>query len=122
MLPLCEFLKHEFRSLILGMGFAGEDKLNGPLGVIDQPQQSLRIAQQQIPTLVTRDAPRETDRQIPGIEDVRAWAALVTHLGWAMTQRRHQAVFQETVSLPQFRIRDSFNTTRPRRRVTGFFT
>src|SRR5258708_31305204 len=36
-----------------------------------------------------------------------------------MTQGRHQAFFQETVSLPQFRIRDSCNTTRPGCGVAG---
>ncbi len=67
------------------MGFAGEDKLHRPPGIIDQAQQSLRISQQQIPTLVTRDAPRETDSQGLGIEYVDAFAAGRTRSDRTMT-------------------------------------
>jgi hypothetical protein len=67
--------------LIGRMRLAGDDDLYRPLGIGQQAQQTRRIVQQKVRSLVRREAPRETDGQDIRIEHVahalavRRWGA-----------------------------------------------
>ncbi len=54
--------------LIRGMRLAGHDELHGALGVGEDPQQPLRIVQQQVRPLISCETARERDRQDIRIE------------------------------------------------------
>ena len=50
------------------MGLAGNDELHGPLLIVQQSQQALRIVQQQVRSLVGGEAPGKTERQCIAVE------------------------------------------------------
>ena len=68
---LIHLLDELFAGLILRMRLAGEDELHRALRVFEQLLQTLRIGEEQGRTLVSRETPREADRQNFGIEQPR---------------------------------------------------
>jgi hypothetical protein len=52
------------------MGFAGKDELHRALRVGQQPQQPVRVPQQQVGPLVRREAACKTQRQGVGVEEM----------------------------------------------------
>ena len=54
--------------LVLRMRFASNNELHRTLRITEQTKQPLRIVQQQVRSLVGREAPRKAQRQCVGIE------------------------------------------------------
>src|SRR5208282_6944952 len=57
---------------VLGMGFSGENELNGAVYVRQDSHEPLRIMQQKVRTLVRRKTPRKAQGQCVGIECLRS--------------------------------------------------
>src|SRR6185369_13971309 len=101
------------------MRFTSEDKLHGPLFVVNQAQQSLWIGQYQIPAFVTSHTSREANRQCRGIKHrlsrfdvIGTVSGSDSCLNRSMPDKRNQAFFQPQVRVPQFFVRyasDSFS-------------
>ena len=56
--------------LVRRMGLAGDDDLHRALGIVQEAKQAFRVVQQQVRSLVGREAARETQRQRVGIEQM----------------------------------------------------
>ena len=67
--PLRHLLQHQLRLAILWMCLAGKYKLNGTFGIVDDFSQPGLILQQEVPALVTRYPPCESDGQHSRLED-----------------------------------------------------
>ena len=64
------FLNQRLSRLVCGMGFAGQDKLHGPIWIGEQAKQPLRVVQQKVRPLVGCKAPRKAQRQGVGIKEM----------------------------------------------------
>ncbi len=60
---LRNLLKHALARFVERVRFAGENKLNRPLRIVDHRSQTLDVRKNQICALVCSEAARETDRQ-----------------------------------------------------------
>ena len=65
---LYPFLDQGLPRLVRRMGLAGDDELHRALRIGQQAQQSLRVVQQQVRSLVGGEAARKAQRQRVGIE------------------------------------------------------
>ena len=67
---LVDLLDDLLAALVLRVRLAGEHELHGPLGVVEQLEQPLRLAEEQAAALVRGEAAREADGQDFRVEDV----------------------------------------------------
>ena len=72
------FLNQGLPRLVRRMGLAGDDELHRALRIGQQAKQSLRVVQQQVRSLVGREAARKAQRQRVGIKEM---LRLVNRLG-----------------------------------------
>ena len=92
------------------MRLARENQLHRPLRIGEQPNQPIRIVQQQVGPLVGREAPRESQRQRVVIEDRRQPPTCGSALGGELTRialmhMRPISVFARFVAhLPELRV------------------
>ena len=56
-------------ALVAGMGLAGENDLNRPVGITEDTCQALRVAQEQRRPLVGDESPDEADCERPGVQE-----------------------------------------------------
>src|SRR6266536_1819458 len=106
------------------MGFAGKDKLDRALRIVGKPRNPVRLAQQQIPALVTGDAARESNRENIRIEHgtrsfdkVFALAARQASIERVIAHESYQPLLQQYMRAPQVFIRNTFHFISPN---TGF--
>ena len=65
---VCPFLNQRLPRLVCRMCLAGDDELHRALGTSQKPQQTLRIVQQQVRSLIGREAARKAQCQRVGIK------------------------------------------------------
>jgi hypothetical protein len=104
---LIEILDEVLARVVGGMGFAGEDELDGPVRVADHAPQPLDVAQQERRPLVGREAPRKPDRQRIRVEQHarrhdldRVGVALHPLLARPVADERLQLAFQVLAHRP----------------------
>ena len=66
---LVNFLNDPLAALVLRVRLARENELHGPLGVVEQLEQPLRLAEKQAAALVRGEAAREADGQDFRVEE-----------------------------------------------------
>src|SRR5207253_2640729 len=93
---------------VLWMRFARKHKLDRTLSVIDERRETIRIAQQQIPSFVSSHASRKANRQNFRIEhrarrlDVLfAFTTGQARIERMIANERHQALLQKQVPFPK---------------------
>src|SRR5690606_6769436 len=109
---LKEVLDQLLSGLVGGVGLAGEQYLDRPPGVADEPAEPVEVGEQQPGLLVGREAPREADGQNFGVEHSLDRAELVRREAVARqliaqpgAQKTTEALLLLEVGLPEIGVR-----------------
>src|SRR5262249_23363927 len=108
---LRDLLEHAFARLIERMRFAGKNKLDGALRVVDHRCEAFDVGENQIGALVCGEAARKADRERVGAEYVaetnalfRRFTAAFGLFHCATAYKFEQSSFEVEMRLPKFAI------------------
>jgi len=124
---LHQLLDDFFAFVVLGVGLAGEDELDGPRRVVDDFDHPLLVLQEHVGAFVGGEASGEADGQGLGIEDLfgelqfAAFGAPGDELVvQAAADEVHQAFAQPFVGAPEFGVGDGFGLSEDARAIRIF--